>query len=221
MRISSREVSAVMSFDHLSPCMRGGEEAFFLNFTHQVTPCCEAVPADIWLPILSVHLIELESIRQRKGWTVHSCPSQSPAESEKQAARNHEAKPWSQCRKGHAGNKGLHDRMAELLRDSVPKDENAGMGRMVAAPNPCIHLEAMEETKLRNLVKLGVPEYYAHMAANSRRGYWFTANTGTVTRRITNERLTRAGFFELSPAYESIQSACIGRAVYRTVRMVR
>lgn len=83
-----------------------------------------------------------------------------------------------------------------------------------------IHLEAMEETKLRNLVKLGVPEYYAHMAANSRRGYWFTANTGAVTRRITNERLTRAGFFELSPAYESIQSACIGRAVYRTVRMV-
>lgn len=73
----------------------------------------------------------------------------------------------------------------------------------------------MEETKLRNLVKLGVPEYYAHMAANSRRGYWFTANTGAVTRRITNERLTRAGL------YESIQSACIGRAVYRTVRMVR
>lgn len=86
-------------------------------------------------------------IRQRKGWTVHSCPSQSPAESEEQAARNHEAKPWSQCPKGHAGNKGLHDRMVELLRDSVPKDENAGMGRMAAAPNPCIHLEAMEETE--------------------------------------------------------------------------
>lgn len=67
-------------------------------------------------------------------------------------------------------------------------------------------------TKFRNLVKLGVPEYYAYMA------YWFTANTGAVTRGITNERLTRAGFFELSPAYESIQTACIGRAVYRTVR---
>ena len=86
-------------------------------------------------------------IRQGKGWTVHSCPSQSPAESEEQAARNHEAKPRSQRPKGHAGNKGLHDRMAELLRDSVPKDENAGMGRMAAAPNPCIHLEAMEETE--------------------------------------------------------------------------
>lgn len=76
-------------------------------------------------------------------------------------------------------------------------------------------------TKLKNLMKLGVPEYYAHMAANSRRGYWFTANTGAVTRGITNERLIRAGFFELSPAYESIQTACIGRAVYRTVRTVR
>ena len=77
------------------------------------------------------------------------------------------------------------------------------------------------KTKLKNLMKLGVPECYAHMAANSRRGYWFTANTGAVTRGITNERLIRAGFFELSPAYESIQTACIGRAVYRTVRMVR
>lgn len=77
------------------------------------------------------------------------------------------------------------------------------------------------KTKLKNLMKLGVPEYYAHMAANSHRGYWFTVNTGAVTRGITNERLTRAGFFELSPAYESIQSACIGRAVYRTVRTVR
>ena len=77
------------------------------------------------------------------------------------------------------------------------------------------------KTKLKNLMKLGVPEYYAHMAANCRRGYWFTVNTGTVKRGITNERLIRAGFFELSPAYESIQAACIGRAVYRTVRTVR
>ena len=63
-------------------------------------------------------------------------------------------------------------------------------------------------------MKLGVPERYAHMAANSRRGYWFTANTGAVKRGITNERLIRAGFFELSPAYESIRFTCIGRAVY-------
>ena len=73
------------------------------------------------------------------------------------------------------------------------------------------------KTKRKNLMKPSVPEYYAHMAANSRRGYWFTVNTGAVKRGITNERLIRAGFFEFSPAYESIQSACTGRTV-RTVR---
>lgn len=77
------------------------------------------------------------------------------------------------------------------------------------------------KTKMRNLIKLGIPEYYARMAAGCRRGYWFTVKTGAVMRAITNERLVRAGFFELSPAYESIQSACLGRAVYRTVRTVR
>ena len=76
-------------------------------------------------------------------------------------------------------------------------------------------------TKYRNLLKLGIPEKYAWMAAMSRRGYWFTVKTGAVERAISNERLARAGFFDLSLAYESIQSACVGRAVYRTVRTVR
>ena len=76
-------------------------------------------------------------------------------------------------------------------------------------------------TRYRNLLKLGIPEKYAWMAAMSRRGYWFTVKTGAVERAISNERLARAGFFDLSLAYESIQSACVGRAVYRTVRTVR
>ena len=76
-------------------------------------------------------------------------------------------------------------------------------------------------TKYHNLLKLGIPEKYAWMAAMSRRGYWFTVETGAVKRAISNERLARAGFFDLSLAYESIQSACVGRAVYRTVRTVR
>ena len=75
-------------------------------------------------------------------------------------------------------------------------------------------------TKYRNLLKLGIPEKYAWMAAMSRRGCWFTVETGAVKRAISNERLARAGFFDLSLAYESIQSACVGRAVYRTVRTV-
>lgn len=76
-------------------------------------------------------------------------------------------------------------------------------------------------TKYRNLLKLGIPKKYAWMAAMSRRGYWFTVETGAVKRAISNERLAHAGFFDLSLAYESIQLACVGRAVYRTVRTVR
>lgn len=44
---------------------------------------------------------------------------------------------------------------------------------------------------------------------------------GTRIRDIKNERLTRERFLELSSACESIRSACIGRAVCRTVRTVR
>ena len=77
------------------------------------------------------------------------------------------------------------------------------------------------KTKFRNLRKLGIPERYAWMAANCRRGYWFTVETGAVKRAITNERLASAGYLDLSLAYESIQSDCVGRAVYRTVRTVR
>ena len=76
-------------------------------------------------------------------------------------------------------------------------------------------------TKFRNLLKLGIPEKYAFMTAYSRRGYWFVAGTTSVGRAISNERLTSAGFFDLSLAYESIQSDCVGRAVYRTVRTER
>ena len=76
-------------------------------------------------------------------------------------------------------------------------------------------------TKYRNLVKLDIPDYFARIAANSRKAYWFMAETTTVKRAISNERLIRAGYYDLSEAYEHIQSACIGRAVYRTVRTVR
>lgn len=76
-------------------------------------------------------------------------------------------------------------------------------------------------TKYRNLLKLGIPEKYAWMTAMSRRGNWFVAGTTSMGRAISNERLASAGYLDLSLAYESIHSACIGRAVYRTVRTVR
>ena len=62
----------------------------------------------------------------------------------------------------------------------------------------------LPRTKERNLVRLGIPKYYAHMAANSRKGYWRTSNTTTVKRAITKERLINSGFYDLATAYQSV-----------------
>ena len=62
----------------------------------------------------------------------------------------------------------------------------------------------LPRTKFRNLVKLGIPEKYASMAANSRKGYWRTANTTTVKRALSKERLIRKGFCDLALAYQSM-----------------
>ena len=60
------------------------------------------------------------------------------------------------------------------------------------------------KTKMRNLMKMGTPKYYAHMAANSRRGHWFCANLTTVKRAMTKERLINSGFYDLATAYQSV-----------------
>ena len=58
--------------------------------------------------------------------------------------------------------------------------------------------------RMRYLMKLGIPERYAHMAANSRKGYWRTSNTTTVKRALTKERLISKGFYDLANAYQSM-----------------
>lgn len=63
-------------------------------------------------------------------------------------------------------------------------------------------------------MRRGVQEYFVYIAANSRKGYWFTVETGAVKRAMKKERLTRAGFFEIPAAYESLRPAYIGYAVY-------
>ena len=62
----------------------------------------------------------------------------------------------------------------------------------------------LPRTKERNLVRLGIPKYYAHMAANSRKGYWMSSNTTTVKRALTKERLINSGFYDLATAYQSV-----------------
>ncbi len=61
-------------------------------------------------------------------------------------------------------------------------------------------------TKYRKLVHLGTPPKYAYMAANSRRGYWFTIHTGAVLRALSNEKLEGWGLTNMIKAYERIHS---------------
>jgi len=62
----------------------------------------------------------------------------------------------------------------------------------------------LPKTKKRNLIKMGIPEYYASIVANSRKGHWRTSNNTTVKRAITKERLINSGFYDLTTAYQSV-----------------
>ena len=62
----------------------------------------------------------------------------------------------------------------------------------------------LPRTKERNLIKMGVHEYYAHMVANCRKGHWYCANLTTVKRAMTKERLINSGFYDLATAYQSV-----------------
>ena len=59
-------------------------------------------------------------------------------------------------------------------------------------------------SKMKYLIKLGVSEELAFMAANSRRKYWFVSNTTAVRMGLTKERLIRKGFYDLEIAYQSM-----------------
>ena len=51
---------------------------------------------------------------------------------------------------------------------------------------------------------MGIPEYYACMAANSRKGHWLCSNLTTVKRAMSKERLINSGFYDLATAYQSV-----------------
>lgn len=62
----------------------------------------------------------------------------------------------------------------------------------------------LPRTKKRNLIKLGIPEHFAHMAANSRKKQWYVSGMGAVNRALTKERLINNGFYDLATAYQSV-----------------
>lgn len=59
-------------------------------------------------------------------------------------------------------------------------------------------------TKVRNLIRMGVPEDLALQAGNSRRGHWFTTHTVAVNMAMTKERLINSGYYDLATAYQSV-----------------
>ena len=73
------------------------------------------------------------------------------------------------------------------------------------------------KTRYRNLRKLGLSEEDARMTAGTRKACWAASNFNPVKRAITNERLERAGYFNISKAYESIHEASILRTVVHTL----
>lgn len=59
-------------------------------------------------------------------------------------------------------------------------------------------------SKMKYLMKLGIPKHYAFMAANSRRGYWHTSANSTVNRALSKEILVHKGFYDLADAYQKM-----------------
>jgi group II intron reverse transcriptase/maturase len=74
-------------------------------------------------------------------------------------------------------------------------------------------------TKFTNLMKLGVKRGKAWEWANTRKSYWHTANSWILSTTITNERLARRGYADISEKYEAVHLS-YRTAVYRTVRTV-
>ena len=62
----------------------------------------------------------------------------------------------------------------------------------------------LPRTRVENLKKLGMPEWMAYRNGNTRKGYWAVAGSGILTYTITNERLARRGYYDISEAYKSL-----------------
>ena len=57
------------------------------------------------------------------------------------------------------------------------------------------------KTKVANLIRCGINKYQAYMWGNSRLGYWRIAGSYILSRAITNEKLSMAGYATLMGSY--------------------
>lgn len=60
-------------------------------------------------------------------------------------------------------------------------------------------------TRVMNLKKLGIPEWQAYQWGNTRLGYWRIAGSPVLSRSITNEKLIKAGYYDIQAQYEQLR----------------
>ena len=62
----------------------------------------------------------------------------------------------------------------------------------------------LPETRVKNLVKLGLPDWRACEVAYSRKAYWRCAKHASVNMAISSKRLVQAGYYSILDRYESL-----------------
>ena len=62
----------------------------------------------------------------------------------------------------------------------------------------------LPRTRVKNLMKLGMPQWQAYRNGNTRKGYWAIAESGILQHTVTNERLAQAGYYSILDRYESL-----------------
>ena len=62
----------------------------------------------------------------------------------------------------------------------------------------------LPRTRVKNLLKLGIPEWAAYQYGNSRKGYWRSAAHASVQMAISSKRLVQAGYYSILDRYESL-----------------
>jgi RNA-directed DNA polymerase len=60
-------------------------------------------------------------------------------------------------------------------------------------------------TRFRNLIRLGIPKGKAWEWANTRKGYWHISNSFILSRSITNENLSKAGYLFFTDYYLKVR----------------
>ncbi len=60
-------------------------------------------------------------------------------------------------------------------------------------------------TRLRNLIKLGIPKYKAWQFANTRKGYWRISNSPILSRSVTNADLEDAGYIMFADYFQKVK----------------